>query len=75
MGVVFKFSPLASAPLALGMRLALLLSTLVFEFGLRRFVSHLTRSETLAASGRLWVLVPIWVALAPYVFYTLQERR
>jgi hypothetical protein len=78
-GVVFKFWPLASVRLALGVGVAWLALTLAFEFGLGYFVSHLTWRQMLAeydlSSGRLWILVPIWVAVAPYVFYTLQERR
>ena len=49
--------------------------TVAFEFLLGRFVSGLSWREMLAeydlAAGRLWVLVPIWVALAPYVFFRL----
>jgi len=52
-----------------------LVLTLVFEFALGRFVSGLSWREMLAdynlAAGRLWALVPIWVAVAPYLFYRL----
>jgi hypothetical protein len=79
MGAVFKFRPLASARVALGVGVAWLALTLAFEFGLGYFVSHLTWREMLAeydlSSGRLWILVPIWAAVAPYFFYTLQERQ
>ena len=78
-GAVFKLWPLASGRLALGVGLSWLVLTLAFEFGLGHFVSHLTWHEMLAeydlSSGRLWILVPIWVAVAPYVFYTLQDRH
>ena len=51
--------------------------TLAFEFLLGRFVSGLSWGQTLAeydiASGRLWVLVPLWMALAPYVFFRLRS--
>ena len=76
-GVVFRIWPLASARLALAVGVAWLALTLAFEFGLGRVVLHLTRREMLAeydlASGRLWVLVPLWVAVAPYVFYRLRR--
>jgi hypothetical protein len=26
-------------------------------------------------SGRLWALVPLWIAVAPYLFYRLYDRR
>ena len=53
----------------------LLALTLAFESLLGRFVSGLSWREMLAeynlAAGRLWVLVPISVAAAPYVFFRL----
>jgi hypothetical protein len=56
--------------------LAWLVLTLAFEFGLGRFVSHLSWRQMLAEydlfAGRLWVLVPLWVALAPYLFFHWQ---
>jgi len=76
---VFKLWPLASTRLAIGVGIAWLALTLAFEFGLGYFVSHLTwramHAEYDLSSGRLWVLVPIWVAVAPYVFHTLGERH
>ena len=49
--------------------------TFVFELALGRFVSGLSWSELFAeynlAAGRLWALVPIWVAVAPYFFFRL----
>jgi hypothetical protein len=45
--------------------------TLAFEFGLGRFVEHREWSEMLAdydlAHGKLWPLVPLWMAVAPSV--------
>jgi hypothetical protein len=67
MGTVFKFWPLASARLALGVGIAWLALTLAFEFGLGYLVSRLTWRQMLAeydlSSGRLWI------------FHTLQERH
>ena len=77
-GAVLKLWPLASGRLAIGVGIAWLVLTLAFEFGLGYFVSRLTWREMLAeynlSSGRLWILVPAWVALAPYVFYTVHRR-
>ena len=46
---------------------------------LGRFVSGLSWREMLAeydlASGRLWALVPLWIAVAPYVLYRLYRRK
>ena len=73
---LFHFRPLASSRAALQTGGAWLLLTLLFEFGLGRFVSHLSWSQMLSeydlAAGRLWILVPTWVALAPYVFFRWQ---
>ena len=63
-GAVFRLWPLASGRLAIGVGLSWLLLTLAFEFGLGSL-----------SSGRLWILVPVWVAVAPYIFHTLQERH
>lgn len=41
------------------------------------FVSGLSWPAMLAeynvAAGRLWALVPIWIGVAPYVFFGLQR--
>lgn len=75
--VVVRLWPLASSRQAAAVGVAWLGLTLVFEFLLGRFVSGLSWRAMLAeynlAAGRLWVLVPLWVAVAPYVFYRLQK--
>jgi len=52
-----------------------LVLTLLFELALGRFVSGLSWQEMIAEydlfAGRLWALVPVWVAAAPYVFFRL----
>jgi len=67
--------PIATAGQALAIGALWLVLTLAFEFMLGRFVSGLSWREMLAeynlAAGRLWSLVPIWVAAAPYLFYRL----
>ena len=53
--------------------------TLVFEFGLGRFVEHRQWSEMLAdydlAHGKLWPLVPLWMAVAPSVLRPRHSTR
>lgn len=75
--VIVRIWPLASSRQAAAVGFAWLGLTLAFEFLLGRFVSGLSWRQMLAeydvAAGRLWVLVPLWVAVAPYVFYRLQE--
>ena len=76
--IAFSFWPLASAGQAMALGTAWLVLTLAFEFGLGRFVSHRSWRQLLAEydllGGRLWVLVPVWVALAPYVFFRWLSR-
>ncbi len=74
-GVVVRIWPIRSSGEALTIGALWLALTLAFEFGVGRFLSGLTWRQMLAeynlSAGRLWVLVPIWVAVAPYVFYRL----
>lgn len=51
--------------------------TVAFEFSFGHYVaghswSRLFNDYNLFA-GRLWILILIWVAIAPYVFYQLQK--
>ncbi len=72
-GLVVRTWPPASGGQALAVGAMWLVLTLTFEFALGRFVSGLSRQQMLAeydlAAGRLWALVPIWVGIAPYVFF------
>jgi 2-hydroxy-6-oxonona-2,4-dienedioate hydrolase len=73
MAVVFRAWPIDSARQAAALGLAWLALTLAFEFLLGRFVSGLAWREMLAqynlAAGRLWALVPLWIAVAPALFF------
>ena len=75
-GIVTRLWPIASARQALAVGSAWLALTLAFEFLLGRIVSGLSWRQMLAeydiASGRVWVLVPLWLAVAPYVFFRLR---
>jgi hypothetical protein len=77
-GIVVRTWPPSSAGQAFAIGLMWLVLTLAFEFLLGRYVSGLSWSKLLQdydlLAGRLWVLVPVWVAVAPYVFYRLQGR-
>jgi hypothetical protein len=74
-GYVARRWPIASSGEALAVGGLWLVLTLLFELGLGRFVSGLSWQEMIAeydlAAGRLWTLVPLWVAIAPYVFFRL----
>lgn len=73
--LVVRAWPLSSGGQAAAVGAAWLALTLAFEFLLGYFVSGLSWRDMLAeynlAAGRLWVLVPIWVAVAPYLFFRL----
>jgi hypothetical protein len=53
-----------------------LVLTLVFEFGFGRWRGK-SWEQLLAdydlAKGRLWVLIPVFTSLAPYIFYRLRK--
>ena len=75
-GSVTRIWPLGSGGRAIAVGALWLVLTVVFEFALGRFVSGLLWSELFAeydlAAGRLWALVPLWVGVAPYVFFRLR---
>ncbi len=74
-GYVTRRWPIASSGEALAIGATWLALTLVFEFALGRFVSGLSWQQMIAeydlAAGRLWPLVPLSVAVAPYFFFRL----
>jgi hypothetical protein len=74
-GYVLRRWPIASSAQAIAVGVLWLVLTLAFEFALGGFVSGLSLEEIIEeynlASGRLWALVPIWVAASPYVFFRL----
>ena len=55
------------------------LLTIVFEFGMGRFILNREWSVLLhdynILDGRVWVLVPIWVGVAPTLFFILRRNR
>jgi hypothetical protein len=78
-GAVMKLWPARSSRHAIATGVLWLVLTLAFEFALGTFVSGLSWREMLAeynlASGRLWALVPLTVAVAPLVFYRYYRLR
>ncbi|GAA4311488.1 hypothetical protein GCM10023183_30220 [Nibribacter koreensis] len=67
--VVHKF-PLKSDASAMLVGALWLILTLAFEFGFGLYSGH-SLKELLAEynimEGKLWILVPVWVAIAPYL--------
>jgi len=78
-GIVVRVWPPVSPAQALAVGLLWLGLTLAFEFLFGHYASGRTWSSLLheydVLAGRVWVLVPLWVAVAPYVFYRLQRQH
>jgi len=70
--------PPASVPDAWFIGLFWLVLTLAFEFLFFHYVGGHSWAELLAnydvMRGRLWPLILVWVAIAPYVFYRLSKN-
>lgn len=73
--VIMRFPPRSSG-MALLIGLVWVLMTLCFEFGFGRYRGNsweqLLQDYNLF-KGRLWILIPIWVLLAPYLFYITRK--
>jgi hypothetical protein len=73
--IVSKYPP-ASGIDAMFVGILWVVLTLAFEFGFGRARGNswekLLEDYNLL-KGRLWVLIPIWVAIAPYIFYRLAK--
>lgn len=71
--IIRKFPPHSSTQ-ALFIGLFWLLMTLLFEFGFGLARGH-SLSELLndynILKGRIWITIPIWTAIAPYIFYKI----
>lgn len=70
-----KWFPPANGIQAVWIGLLWVLMTLVFEFGFGRWRGE-SWEKLLAdynlVKGHLWVLIPIWIGLAPYLFFRLR---
>ncbi len=70
--------PIPSVRLAWLVGASWLVLTLSFEFGFGRFFEHLSWQTMLAdydlTQGRIWVLVPLWLLVAPVVLRRLRRH-
>ncbi|HRI25005.1 MAG TPA: hypothetical protein PLZ45_10020 [Ferruginibacter sp.] len=75
-GFVMHYFPPTSANEAILLGLFWLVLTLLFEFGFGRYRGNswekLLEDYNLV-KGRLWILIPLWVAIAPYIFFKLRK--
>jgi hypothetical protein len=71
--------PLPTTPTALTIGGSWAALTVLFEFSLGRYVLGSSWSDLLTnynlAAGRIWVLVPVWMALEPAVLQRLRAGR
>ena len=82
LGIVMWFfvrlHPLSSAGQAWRLGLLWMSLTVAFEFLFFHYVGGRSWVELLGdynvLAGRVWVVVLAWVAIAPYLFFTLQRR-
>lgn len=75
-GFVRRYPP-SSARHALTIGLGWLVMTLAFEFLFFHYVGGHSWSALLAnynvSAGRVWIVVPFWVAVGPYVFFRFRH--
>jgi hypothetical protein len=73
---VFRKFPPSSSLYALLIGILWLVMTLIFEFGFGRLRGNswekLLEDYNLV-KGRLWLLIPIFIAVAPYLFYRFKH--
>jgi hypothetical protein len=71
--------PIPTTAAALSIGGTWLVLTVLFEFALGRYVTHESWSDLLGnynlAEGRLWALIPLWMALGPAVTRRLHVPR
>jgi hypothetical protein len=73
--VIRLFSP-ASPLQAIEVGIMWMVLTLAFEFALGRWLGRsfgILLSDYRFERGYLWILVPLWVAIAPYLFYSMSS--
>lgn len=71
--VLLRFPP-ATAAEALWIGSLWVLLTLCFEFGFGRYRGNSWKAllaEYNVLRGKVWVLIPLWVMVAPFLFYRL----
>ena len=73
-GILMKRIPPASSEKALLIGILWMLMTLAFEFGFGAYRGN-SWSKMIGDyniyKGHIWILIPVWVTIAPYIFYKL----
>ncbi len=72
-----RYWKIESSGQALSIGFIWLLLTLAFEFLFGRFVAGRSWERLLhdynLFAGRIWILIPVWIAVAPYLFYLIRK--
>ena len=71
-GIILKIFPPASGRQALYIGALWLILTLIFEFGFGLMRGNSWKrllSEYNILEGRVWLLIPIWITIAPYLYF------
>ena len=74
--LILKKYPLQSESQAIYVGILWLFLTLLFEFGFGRIGGHswtFLFDEYNILKGRIWILIPIWVTIAPYLFFKIKQ--
>lgn len=72
--IIFKKHPIQSTNQSFKIGLLWMVLTLIFEFSFS-FFSGLTLNEILSEynvlHGKTWILIPLWLFIAPRIYYSL----
>lgn len=71
--IINRFPPTSSTQ-AIFIGIIWVLLTLCFEFGFGRYRGNswsVLFADYNLMKGRIWVLIPLWILIAPYVFYKI----
>jgi len=74
--VIKRFTP-ASSKISIYIGILWLVLTLIFEFGIGFYQGHSMEhllNDYNILKGRIWVLIPIWVLIAPSIFYKFKFK-
>ncbi|MEJ2545114.1 MAG: hypothetical protein P8Y99_13690 [Calditrichaceae bacterium] len=74
-----RFWPIKSAKLAWIIGFMWFIMTELFEFGMGRFLLNKSWDTLFQTynlfTGQLWILIPFWVLLVPYIIYRFVQRN
>lgn len=73
-GYIIKIFPPGRAEKALQAGMLWMVLTLIFEFGFGLLRGHSLKNlfaDYNIMKGRLWILIPTWLLIAPYIFHRL----